>query len=92
MTSLLLQKRLAMSLLKVGQRKVWLDPSKMKVIESARTREAIRDLIAQNVIQLKPGYRGYRTKIDKVLIHNHKPIQRIYAGYKNKTQGTMGEQ
>lgn len=38
MSNLSLQKRLAMSLLKSGQRKVWLDPSKKRLIGQAKTR------------------------------------------------------
>jgi len=48
------------------------------------TGESIRDLIAQDVIQTKLGYRGHRTKIDNVLNHNHQPLQRIKEDFKAK--------
>jgi len=38
MASLVLQKRLAMDLLKCGHRKVWLDPAKKHIIAQARSR------------------------------------------------------
>lgn len=37
--NLTFQKRMAMAILKCGQRKVWLDPTKKPVIEEARTRK-----------------------------------------------------
>jgi large subunit ribosomal protein L19e len=86
MACLTLQKRLATELLKCGQRKVWLDPSKKHIIAQARSREGIRDLIAQDVIQTKPGYRGHRTKIDQVLRHNDKALNRIKELFKAKKQ------
>lgn len=37
MSNLSFQKRMAMSLLKSGKRKVWLDPQQKKLIEKAKT-------------------------------------------------------
>lgn len=53
MTSL--QRRLAAKVLKVGQSKVWLDPTKTKDIEKAITRIDIKKLIKQGVIKALPG-------------------------------------
>jgi large subunit ribosomal protein L19e len=50
-----LQKRLAASILKVGESKVWLDPSKIKDIEKAITRIDIKKLIKQGAIKALPG-------------------------------------
>jgi len=41
MTSLKLQKRLAASVLRCGQRKVWLDPNEVQVITLANSRTLI---------------------------------------------------
>eukprot|EP01116_Phalansterium_solitarium_P003855 TRINITY_DN14685_c0_g1_i1.p1 TRINITY_DN14685_c0_g1~~TRINITY_DN14685_c0_g1_i1.p1 ORF type:complete len:156 (+),score=6.74 TRINITY_DN14685_c0_g1_i1:59-469(+) len=52
-----LQKRLAMDILSVGQRKVWIDPTKKYEVLEAKSREAVRQLIREGVIRLKncPG-------------------------------------
>jgi large subunit ribosomal protein L19e len=50
-----LQKKVAAKILKVGQSKVWLDPTKTKEIEAAITRADIRKLISQHMIKAKKG-------------------------------------
>ncbi|GAM27407.1 hypothetical protein SAMD00019534_105830, partial [Acytostelium subglobosum LB1] len=57
-TMLYSPKELAMRLLKVGARKIWLDPTKMETIQQTRTRSGIRDLISQGVIKRKFTIRG----------------------------------
>lgn len=97
--SLKFQKRLAMEILQVGQRHVWLNPEKKHDIAKARTRmaslssqlidtsgAAVRELIATNVIQLKPGLRGKRTKTDNVKRATHKPLQRILTAHAESTK------
>ncbi|KYQ88976.1 hypothetical protein DLAC_10476 [Tieghemostelium lacteum] len=44
--------------MKVGFRKIWLDPNQMEKIQSTRTREGIRDLIQQGLIKRKFTTRG----------------------------------
>ncbi|KAK5575860.1 hypothetical protein RB653_006994 [Dictyostelium firmibasis] len=46
-------KDLAIRYLGVGAKKVWLDPNQMDKIKSVKTREGIRDLIAQGLIRRK---------------------------------------
>ncbi|PRP84085.1 hypothetical protein PROFUN_04076 [Planoprotostelium fungivorum] len=46
-----LQKRLAMDILQAGRAKVWLNPHKMDVISSTKTREGIRKLIDEGDIK-----------------------------------------
>eukprot|EP01125_Pyxidicula_operculata_P004454 TRINITY_DN1687_c0_g1_i1.p2 TRINITY_DN1687_c0_g1~~TRINITY_DN1687_c0_g1_i1.p2 ORF type:complete len:102 (-),score=19.70 TRINITY_DN1687_c0_g1_i1:49-354(-) len=84
--SLAAQKRMAMALLKCGQRKVWLDPTKMNLIKQARSREAVRDLIAQDIIQSRPGHRGQKTRIDNVLNHNNPILRRIKSNHQEKVK------
>jgi len=91
MASLYFQRRLAMSLLKCGHRKVWLDPNQKVTIAKARNREQVRDLIAQKIIQLRPGHRGRPSRIDNVLINNHRPIQRIFKNYEAKMEAQRFE-
>jgi large subunit ribosomal protein L19e len=48
--SLKIQKRLAASILKCGQRKVWLDPLEVNDISQASNRQSIKKLIKENFI------------------------------------------
>mmetsp|Transcript_54273 Transcript_54273/g.140138 ORF Transcript_54273/g.140138 Transcript_54273/m.140138 type:complete len:216 (-) Transcript_54273:456-1103(-) len=52
--SLLLQKRLAASVLKCGKRKVWLDPNEVNEISMANSRQNIRKLKKDGFIIQKP--------------------------------------
>jgi len=45
MTSLKLQKRLAASVLRCGQRKVWLDPNEVQVITLANSRTLVSPVL-----------------------------------------------
>merc|ERR1712110_1100671 len=49
MSSLKLQKRLAASVMKCGQKKVWLDPNEINEIANANSRQNIRKLIKKPV-------------------------------------------
>lgn len=65
--NLSLQKRLAAQLLKIGESRVWIDPESMEDVSKAITKEDIRGLIKQNVIQEKPKHgisRGRARKLD----------------------------
>ena len=53
MTDLKAQKRLAADILDVGKGRVWLDPDEQEEIAEAITREDIRDLVDQGIIQAK---------------------------------------
>lgn len=50
-----LQKRLAAKILKVGQGKVWMDPTKPKDISQAITRADVRRLILKKIIKRQRG-------------------------------------
>lgn len=49
-----LQKRIAAKILKVGQSRVWLDPTRKKEIEEAITKADIRKLIKKGAIKALP--------------------------------------
>ncbi|KAF5184249.1 Ribosomal protein l19, partial [Thalictrum thalictroides] len=55
MVALKLQKRLAGSVLKVGKKKVWLDPNESNEISMANSRQNIRKLIKDGFIIKKPS-------------------------------------
>jgi len=52
--SLLLQKRLASSVLKCGKRKIWLDPNEVNEISMANSRQNIRKLVKDGFVIRKP--------------------------------------
>lgn len=50
MVNLKLQRRLASSILKVGQKRVWMDPNEVNEIALANSRKAVRKLIKDNFV------------------------------------------
>ena len=52
--SVISQRRIAASILKVGQNRIWLDPEDMDAITSAITRTEIRKLIHEGAIRTLP--------------------------------------
>merc|ERR1712071_263143 len=54
MGSLLLQKRLAASVLKCGKGKIWLDPNEVNDISMANSRQNIRKLVKDGFVIQKP--------------------------------------
>ena len=63
MVSLKLQKRLAASVLKCGQRKIWLDPNEVNDISMANSRQNIRKLNKDGFIIRKPVIVHSRSRI-----------------------------
>ena len=55
MVSLKLQKRLAATVLKCGQNKVWFDPNESADIKAANSRQSVRKLIKDNFVVKKPN-------------------------------------
>lgn len=58
------QRRLASKILKVGENRVWIDPEEIEAVSSAVTKEDIRKLIYDRIIQAKQkeGISSHRTK------------------------------
>jgi len=54
MSSLRIQKRLASSILRCGNKKIWLDPNEANEISNANTRQSVRKLIKDGLIIKKP--------------------------------------
>ena len=65
MTDLASQRRLAASILKIGQNRVWIDPDRMDDVEGAITRDEVRKLIHEKVIISMPqkGVSRSRAKV-----------------------------
>lgn len=66
MVSLKLQKRLAASVLGVGKKRVWLDPSEISEISLANSRRNIRKLIKDGFIITKPVRMHSLSRVRKV--------------------------
>lgn len=54
MTNLTNQRRLAAQIMKVGRNRVWIDPERVSDVESAITREEVRKLVHEKVIDAAP--------------------------------------
>jgi large subunit ribosomal protein L19e len=65
MTDLSSQRRLAAQILKIGKNRVWIDPERMDDVEGAITREEVRKLIHEKIIDSLPekGVSRSRAKI-----------------------------
>jgi len=64
MSSLRVHKRLASSILRCGNKKIWLDPNEANEIANANTRQSVRKLIKDGLIIKKPVavHSRYRTR------------------------------
>ena len=65
MTNLRSQRRLASQILGIGQNRVWIDPTRVEDVDGAITREEVRKLIHEKIIQTLPekGVSRARAKI-----------------------------
>merc|ERR1712086_1036018 len=72
MVSLKLQKRLAASVLKCGQRKIWLDPNEVNEISMANSRLNIRKLAKDGLVIKKPTKVHSRYSVRKHLAAKRK--------------------
>lgn len=85
MVSLRLQKRLAASVLKCGQRKVWMDPSEVNEIALANSRQNIRKLIKNGLVARKHQMMHSRSRVH---IRHEAKARGNHTGY-GKRHGTM---
>ncbi|TXT58344.1 MAG: 50S ribosomal protein L19e [Promethearchaeota archaeon] len=66
MSNLAAQKRMAAEILKCGEHRVWFDPLMIEDIRMAITRDDIRNLIEEGIIQKRyeKGISNYRKKVE----------------------------
>lgn len=62
MVDLSLQKRLASEVLGVGTSRIWIDPLRIDEVVDAITREDIKKLIKEGIIQVKPIHSNSRAR------------------------------
>ena len=67
LSTLRLQKRLAASVLKCGQRKIWLDPNETTEIANANSRQNVRKLVKDGLIIRKPHVIHSRSRVRRAL-------------------------
>jgi len=65
MTNLSNQRRLAAQIMKIGQNRVWIDPARIDDVDTAITREEVRKLIHEKIIDSRPeaGVSRSRAKV-----------------------------
>jgi large subunit ribosomal protein L19e len=84
MTDLSLQKRLAAEILGVGESRIWIDPYRVDEVEDAITRQEIKALIKEGVIQVKPIHVNSRERWKKRHEQRKKGRRRGYGKRKGK--------
>ncbi len=84
--SLSSQRRLAADILKVGEGRVWIDPSRIEEVEISITREEIRKLIHEGAIQSLPK-KGISRARARVLHEKRKKGLRRGPGRKSGSSG-----
>jgi large subunit ribosomal protein L19e len=80
-------RRLAAQVLKVGENRVWFDPTKSKEISDALTKEDVRGLIGQNLIK-KSATAGHSKGRTRLLKEKKKKGRRRGFGKRRGTQKT----
>ncbi len=82
--NLRLQRRLAAEILKVGEDRVWIDPTKIEEVEGAITREDVRALIEQGIIDARPIRGTSRVRARKRHLQRKKGRRRGHGKRKGK--------
>lgn len=80
-STLRLQKRLAASVLKCGQRKIWLDPNETTEIANANSRQNVRKLVKDGLIIRKPHVIHSRSRVKRALEAKRKGRHSGMLGY-----------
>ena len=94
MTDLRAQKRLAADVLNVGENKIWLDPDAQGDIAEAITRDEIRELVDQGLIQAedaKGNSRGRARERNKKRAYGHQKGPGKRKGKKGARQNEKDE-
>jgi large subunit ribosomal protein L19e len=84
-----LQRRLAASVLKCGENRVWFDPAALEDIATAATKQDIRELIEQGVIKRKPVNGVSRARINKRKLQKRKGRRRGHGSRKGAKGARM---
>ncbi|CAO3688659.1 unnamed protein product [Rhizopus microsporus] len=92
LVSLVVQKRLAASVLKCGQRKIWLDPNEVNEISNANSRANIRKLVKDGLIIRKPQISQSRFRVLERAAAKRKGRHMGYGKRKGTADARMSSQ
>jgi large subunit ribosomal protein L19e len=87
--SLRSQRRLAAKILNVGETRVWVDPGRIEDVSTAITREDIRKLVHEGVIQAVPEKGVSRSRARVIHLKKIKGLRRKHGSRKGKKAGRM---
>ncbi len=83
------QRRLAASLLKCGENRVWMNPDRVEDIEAAITREDVARLIAKGYVDAKPEKGVSRGRAKKIAAQRAKGRRRGSGSIKGSTYARL---
>lgn len=86
-----MQKRLAADILKVGEKRVWIDPDRTTEVSTAITRDDVRSLIDEGAIKAKPKEPTSRSRARKRREQQDKGRQSGPGTRKGSKQGRKSE-
>jgi large subunit ribosomal protein L19e len=89
--SLRSQRRLAAETLKVGEERVWIDPNRIEDVEAAITREDIRKLIHEGIIQRLPKKGVSRARAKVLHGKKKKGLRRGLGGKSGSTRARVSK-
>jgi large subunit ribosomal protein L19e len=89
MTNLTNQRRLAAELLGIGRNRVWIDPARIEDVDGAITREEIRKLIHEKIIQAAPEKSVSRSRAKTLLVKKRKGRRRGAGSYGGSPQASI---
>ncbi len=84
-----LQRRLAASILKCGENRVWFDPAALEDIATAATKQDIRELIEKGVIKRRPVNGVSRARINRRKLQKRKGRRRGHGSRKGAKGARM---
>jgi large subunit ribosomal protein L19e len=89
MTNLTSQRRLASRLLGIGKNRVWIDPARIEDVEGAITREEVRKLIHEKIIQASPEQGVSRGRAKTMLVKKRKGRRKGQGSYGGSPQASV---
>ena len=85
------QKRLAAQILKCSEKKIWIDPERVKDVKEAITKDSVRGLISGGVIKKKLDNESSRYRARKILVQKRKGRQKGHGSRKGKSNARASE-
>src|SRR3989344_6293243 len=70
--NLRMKKRIVQSLYDIGLKRIWIDPSKLKEVKEAITKNDIKGLVKKGIIVIKQKHGSSRSRIRKANIQSRK--------------------